>query len=414
MHTDSNSSNNNGSIVILFYKYVKINDVDYMIERIRFFACNLIGRVLVAPEGINGTLSGCDDDIKMFIKNLEAEDARFCGIDWKTSISPIKKPFPDLYLKKCNEIIGCGHAKDLLDKFITYDSKSFSGISDDNVGIHLSPESWHEKLKSYLEQSDKDYVLLDVRNEIESNVGYFESATPINSTWYSETFKVLDDIIEKNNDNDKPIMLYCTGGIRCEKASAYLIAKGINKDRCFQLQGGIHRYLEKYPTDSLFKGKNFVFDSRILVKGETGEENDTINNDNVVGKCINCSCRSDNLSGSLVCTVCRAVLVVSPTCIKTNPHPGEYHCSKHQFLKHCYFTVLECYTRSELQEQLHDLNIIHDTVLTKIKVDRRRRKTVRRQIEKIQERLSIMHDDIHILNKEEVINKQARSGIWIK
>ena len=394
------------SIIILFYKYVKIDDVDYMIDRIRQFACPLIGRVLVASEGINGTLSGNQDDINLFIKKLEEEDSRFCGIDWKTSISPIDKPFPDLFIKKCNEIIGVGHAKDLLDKFIQFDPTSFSGISDDCVGNHLTPEEWHKKLQFYLEQSNggdsnenKDYLLIDVRNEIESNVGYFESATPIGSTWYSETFKTLDDILEKNNileeGNNKPIMMYCTGGIRCEKASAYLMAKGVSKDRCFQLKGGIHRYLEKYPNDSLFKGKNFVFDSRILVKGDS---NDNVNetptcSDNVVGKCINCSGKSDNLSGSIVCTVCRAVIIVCPTCVKTNPHPGEYHCSRHQFLKHCYFTVLELYTPSELHQQIQDLNIVHDTVLNNIKVDKNRRKTVRRQIEKIQERLKILEND---------------------
>lgn len=234
----------------------------------------------------------------------------------------------------------------------------------------------------------------------------FESATPFGST-----FETLDDILEKNN---KPIMMYCTGGIRCEKASAYLMAKGVSKDRCFQLKGGIHRYLEKYPNDGLFKGKNFVFDSRILVKGDN--DNDTpACTDNVVGKCINCSGKSDNLSGSIICTVCRAVVIVCPTCVKTNPHPGEYHCSRHQFLKHCYFTVLECYTRSELHQQIQDLKIVHDTVLSNIKVDKNRRKTVRRQIEKIQERLKIIQsDDNTIKDLPELVNKQIRKGIWIK
>lgn len=421
----NNDTCTSNSIIILFYKYVLIVDVDYMIDRIRLFAfaSNLLGRVLIASEGINGTLSGLQNDIDMFIKNLEKEDDRFTGIDWKTSTSNIKRPFPDLYIKKCNEIIGVGHAKNFLDQFIKYDPKTFSGISDDCVGNHLSPEQWHEKLQYHLKQNDnndnndKDYILLDVRNEIESNIGYFESATAINSTWYSETFKTLDNIIEKNNilddNNKKPIMMYCTGGIRCEKASAYLIAKGVDKDRCFQLKGGIHRYLEQFP-DGLFKGKNFVFDSRILVKGDDESDQAIPSSDNVVGKCINCSDTSDNLSGSLICTVCRAVLIVCPKCVKHNKHPGEYHCSKHQFLKHCYFTVLERYTKVELHQQLEDLKLIHDTVLTKVKVDKRRRKTVRNQIDKIQNQLNTFQNEDKPQQMIELFNKQRRSGIWIK
>jgi len=411
---DDNISNDN-NIIILFYKYVEIYNVDIMIEKIKYLASKLLGRVLIASEGINGTLSGRKDDINEFIKELEKEDERYCGIDWKTSIiSSSFKPFPDLFIKKVNEIIGVGKAKEILDKFIKFDSNSFSGISDDCVGQHLNPEEWHERLKYHIEKNDKDYLLIDVRNEIESNVGYFESAEPINSTWYSETFKTLDNIIEKysilDEDNNKPIFMYCTGGIRCEKASAYLLAKGLKKERCFQLKGGIHRYLEQYPTGGIFKGKNFVFDSRILVQGKDDEIDE-----NVVGKCINCSHPSDNLSGSIICTVCRAVVIVCKSCVDNNPHQGEYFCSKHQFLKNCYFTVLEVYSKAELQQQLQDLNLIHDTVLTKVKVDKRRRRTVKRQIEKIQKRLnelSNIDNDNSDNSNVQVVNKQIRTSYW--
>ncbi len=164
--------------------------------------------------------------------------------------------------------------------------------------------------------------------------------------------------------------MYCTGGIRCEKASAYLKAKGYNN--VFQLQGGIHKYLEEFPQGGTFHGKNFVFDSRVSMgpttEGAAGGEiknfdgsssSNNIGNINkdlpadsqqslelntengtsrsgeilhqaVVGRCIDCCSPHDTYSGYIACTVCRMPVLVCPSCVGASQHPGEYHCIRHR------------------------------------------------------------------------------------
>jgi len=192
--------------------------------------------------------------------------------------------------------------------------------------------------------------------------------------------------------------MYCTGGIRCEKASQYLLAKGVG--RVFQLQGGVHKYLEEFGASgaaatagastaaaeaaasvSLFRGKNFVFDSRgtscrdvdvasaatRAAAAGAGTVADAAPPD-ALGRCIVCTNPHDMYNGYVTCCVCRVPLLVCDTCSAARytdmyPHPGQFHCSAHEYLQHCYFAALDIYTETELQEQQQMLRDLYDTAV---------------------------------------------------
>lgn len=167
---------------------------------------------------------------------------------------------------------------------------------------------------------------------------------------------------------------YCTGGIRCEKASAYLRSKGV--DDVYQLKGGIHRYLEAFPDGGLFQGKNFVFDKRVSLEGEKGSST-------VVGKCRYCEAPHDEFSPGCVCCVCRDLVLV---CGKCQASHDEYHCRTHSHLGDCYFAHLGRFTAEQLREQRGKLQELHDGLLGR--VNKNKRRTLTRQIARVDERLA--------------------------
>lgn len=191
-----------------------------------------------------------------------------------------------------------------------------------------------------------------------------------------------------------------TGGIRCEKASVMLKRRGVQDVN--QLSGGIHRYLEKYGKDGHFKGINFTFDKRVAMKpgpspsvGETKEEveqkssvttSDGFNSSasscdyHVVGRCVECTTPYDELCGSRLCTVCRDLVLVCPTCQNSL---REYHCQRHSVWKDCYFTFLEIFDVEQLTNQLIRLRAFHKELLPATK-QKNARRTLARQIEKVE------------------------------
>jgi predicted sulfurtransferase len=144
-------------------------------------------------------------------------------------------------------------------------------ITAKNGGIHLTPEQTHNLLKN----APQDLIIFDARNNYESRIGSFENALKPDI----KNFRDLPEYIDNNLDlfKDKEVLMYCTGGIRCERGSAYLKSKNVAK-KVYQIEGGIHRYAEKFP-DGFFRGKNYVFDGRIAVKV----------NDDILGSCELCS-----------------------------------------------------------------------------------------------------------------------------
>lgn len=227
--------------IALFYRYVCIDRVQDLIAQLRK-CCEdngILGRILVSSEGLNGTLAGSVGAIDHFVKTLSS-DARFERIDWKFTLDRGDQlPFLGLSIREVEEIISSGPAKSFIAENIRFESDTYGGIV--GTGTHLSPAEFHNAI------ARKDGVILDVRNEFEYDIGHFEGSTNLKTFNYAETFDALDEIVgvpattaaasshTANKDSvehptmepeQKNIYMYCTGGIRCEKASAYLCAKG--------------------------------------------------------------------------------------------------------------------------------------------------------------------------------------------
>lgn len=192
-------------------------------------------------------------------------------------------------------------------------------------------------------------------------------------------------------------IFFCVG-IRCEKASAMMRKRGIND--VSQLSGGIHRYLEKYGDTGFFRGKNFTFDLRVamdpkeclirdesletgasdLANASTDEQSAT---KDIIGKCLECNVPYDTISGSRVCTVCRDLVLVCPTCVA---NLRELHCARHSGWKQCYFTFLEVFAADELAVQLEELTKIRDGLVPPAQ-HKAMRRTLNKQIEKVTKRI---------------------------
>jgi len=230
--------------IILFYRYTHIEDP----EAIRAWQKELCselglrGRVLVAHEGINATLGGPEESMNAYIDAMRAYTP-FADIDFKESDGS-REHFPRLQVLARPHIVNLGvdpHQAPLTDR-----------------GQHLSPDEAHRIMQH---QNDKT-IIFDARNAFESRIGHFKQA----HTPDIDHFRDLPEYIQEHKElfQDKDVIMYCTGGIRCERASALLARQGIARN-VYQLSGGIHRYVEQYP-NGFFRGKNYVFDGRISVR----------------------------------------------------------------------------------------------------------------------------------------------------
>lgn len=267
--------------IILFYKYVYIDDP----EQAKIWheeVCarlDLKGRCIVASEGINVTFEGTEENLKEYIKELE-KDKRFLGIHFKWSAGT-GQAFPKLSIKVRQEIVSL-----------------HLGTCDINpneiTGVHLKPEELHEWLApSTVEgiKEKKEFYIVDMRNVYEHKVGHFENSIlpPIEN--FRDLPKVVEQIAHLKN---KTVLTVCTGGVRCEKASGFLITQGFTD--VYQLDGGIVSYMEKYPNED-FQGKLYVFDGRVTLgpaslAGASFYTDDP--NHMVVGKCDVCGEKSEN------------------------------------------------------------------------------------------------------------------------
>eukprot|EP00944_MAST-04C_sp_MAST-4C-sp1_P002216 g2216.t1 len=291
--------------VLLFYKYIQLSDLNALHEWQqnlgRLF--NLCGRVRIGSEGINGTVSGTPLSIKMYIEAMRQHSRWsifFADIDFKESDNKIlndsnkkraKNAFSNFWVRQCKEIVVMGEDPQVI--------KASDG------GLHLKPQEFHDKLLQSMRESDgSGTALLDVRNLYESAIGTMDGALRLPTRHFSEFPKVADEIIKEQNLRNKSVFMYCTGGIRCERASAYLKAKGVKN--CYQLEGGIHRYVERFGKDGLFRGKNFVFDRRV--------SSERVGN-KVVGKCVACKVAAvDEYASDFTCDTCGVWILVCMTC----------------------------------------------------------------------------------------------------
>lgn len=225
--------------VILFYKYVPIDDPAAFTQAQRqlCLALGLKGRVLIASEGINGTLAGPRAAVEEYVAALRG-DERFADIEMKVSAGDAQT-FPKLVVKVRPEIVTLA-----------------AGIPlTADLDNHLSPAEWKRTL-----EEEPDVVVVDVRNRYESEAGKFANAIACDI----EHFRELPDYVDRLAElKDRKVLMYCTGGIRCEKASALFRSKGFKN--VYQLHGGIVTYQEQFGNEH-WLGECFVFDQRMTVR----------------------------------------------------------------------------------------------------------------------------------------------------
>ena len=227
--------------VCALYRFVRLDDYEQLREPLRQFLLEhgIRGTLLLAREGINGTVAGPHEGIAALKARL-AEDPRFDGIDYKDSETDIM-PFNRTKVKLKREIVTMGQ----------------EGIDPRrSAGTYVKPHEWNRLIQ------DPEVTLIDTRNEYEVDVGTFRNA--INPQ--TETFREFPEYVEKHLDpqKHKKVAMFCTGGIRCEKSTAYLREKGF--EEVYHLEGGILRYFEEMPEEeSLWDGECFVFDERVAV-----------------------------------------------------------------------------------------------------------------------------------------------------
>ncbi len=247
--------------VLLYYIYSPIeNVVEYRDIHHQFCVeNNLLGRIIIAPEGLNGTLSGTVANCEKYMVWVKS-DARFAKVEFKVE-EHHKVAFKKLYVRVKKEIV---HSELGVDPLV-------------RTGKHLEPAEFKKMIKE-----DKDVVLVDMRSNYEHMVGKFKGAI----TFDMENLRDLPDHIQEiEHLKNKKIITYCTGGIKCEKASAYLLEKGF--ENVYQLHGGIIKYgLEEGGED--FDGKCYVFDGRL-----TADVNKV--NPVVISKCHICGDECDRM-----------------------------------------------------------------------------------------------------------------------
>lgn len=227
--------------VCAMYKFVRLENFEQIKQPLFDFMVShdVKGTLLLANEGINGTIAGPQKGINAVLDFL-AKDERLGRVDHKFSYAD-ENPFQRTKVKLKKEIVTMG--VEGIDPTLT-------------VGTYVKPKDWNDLI------SDPDVLLIDTRNDYEYEIGTFEHAVnPV-----TETFREFPEYVEKNLDKEKhkKVAMFCTGGIRCEKSTAYLKEQGF--EEVYHLEGGILKYLEEVPEEnSMWKGDCFVFDGRVAV-----------------------------------------------------------------------------------------------------------------------------------------------------
>ncbi|KAK7269442.1 hypothetical protein RIF29_22168 [Crotalaria pallida] len=293
--------------VLLYYQYAEIPNLNDMVT---FYNSNcsslhLLGRVRISPHGVNVTVGGKLSCLESHIEALKGVyDGLFESTDFKLATChhplndqvALESGFTSLSIRIVEELV-------TLSSHPLLKSPEIS-----NAGRHLSAVEFHSSLHSADKVSpENSLVLLDARNLYETRIGKFDVP---NVETLDPRVRQYSDLSSWIDDNDeqlkgKNILMYCTGGIRCEMASAYIKSKGAGFENVFQLYGGIQRYLEQFPDGGFFKGKNFVFDHRISVGSS---------DPNILGTCLICHCSFDDYSSRCRCTYCRMLVLVCHSC----------------------------------------------------------------------------------------------------
>ncbi|MCC7357335.1 rhodanese-related sulfurtransferase [Candidatus Uhrbacteria bacterium] len=268
--------------VLLFYKYVTIpNPQEYAdVFRRRAAELGFTGRVLISEEGINATLEGETEKTECFLRELMAQPIlRDLRIKRSTGDG---KTFPSLSVKVRKEIVGT----------------QFSAEEAD-PRVQTAPYISSEKLHEMYEKNDENFIVIDMRNSYEFAVGHFKNSI---DPGMDASRDLKEAVCKLEKYKDTKIITVCTGGIRCEKMSAYLLSKGFTNVQ--QLEDGMHAYMEKYPGKD-FLGALYVFDNRLVINFGGDRE--------IIGECFICKNKTERYTNCgdntchrhmLVCTEC--------------------------------------------------------------------------------------------------------------
>lgn len=252
-------------LTLSFYAYAKIEDPKQFRDQlfIEWNKLDALGRTYVAKEGINAQMSVPAENFEAFRATLEAYDF-MKGIRLNVAVEHDDHSFLKLTVKVRDKIVADGLNDDTFD--VT------------NIGVHLKAKEFNDIL------DDPNTIVVDFRNHYESEIGHFKGAITPDVETFRESLPIIHEQL-KGHENDKNLVMYCTGGIRCEKASAYFKHQGFRN--VFQLEGGIINYAKQIKEEGLqskFIGKNFVFDHRL------GERI----TDDIVAQCHQCGTPCDN------------------------------------------------------------------------------------------------------------------------
>ena len=238
-----------------FYKFVLLDDPDAVVAQLHLLTQSLTGSILVAPEGINGMLAGPGALLDAFERALQ-QDEKFAGIVFKRSECKTV-PFRKLKIRRKSEIVPLG----------------MEGVDARDTGINVRPAEWRKLI------AEDDVVLLDNRNSFEYKLGRFKNAVDPHVTNFRDFPKYVEAHLGEWKEQGKRVAMYCTGGIRCEKTSAWMKDSGID---VFQLEGGILNYFKEMPdAEKDWEGECFVFDNRIALDTKLRETATTL--DDVYG-----------------------------------------------------------------------------------------------------------------------------------
>ena len=333
--------------VISFYSYTSIADPQAHAAWQRETGAQLAlhGRVIVATEGVSGTASGSIAATERYAADLAAA----LGLD-KLDVkrAPVEgAPFPDFYVKVAAEIVSTGLP-----------------CTVDGSARHASPAAFRAAAAS------GDALILDVRNGFEHDVGHFAGAerAPIRTMQEWKAYVDASDVVGRSRG--RPVLMYCTGGVRCEKASAYLRSRGVGDVQ--QLDGGIHRFLEQFPDGGgVWRGRNFLFDNREAENYKDGASN-------VVGSCGDCGRRWGAHDGRNVCSVCETLCLVCRDCRETR---HEHYCPEHEDLRGAYCWFLDACDAAAIDKQADALRAALEAPRARGSVNRRR--SLRKQLDRV-------------------------------
>ncbi|CAN9493203.1 unnamed protein product [Ophioblennius macclurei] len=288
-HVSEEQLKNGPGKVLLYYHYCQVDHPGVICawQKALCEKLHLSGKIRVATEGINGTVGGTNVATDVYIEAMRSHPLfRMEKDDFKRSDGGAEC-FPDLKVGVYKEIVPMGVDPDVL--------------SYQQAGLHLEPEEFHREVEALLAEgvARDDTILLDCRNFYESKIGQFTQCLAPDI----RKFSYFPDYVDQNLElfRDKKVLMYCTGGIRCERGSAYLRSKDVCKE-VYQLKGGIHKYLERFP-EGFYRGKLFVFDERYAISSNT----------DVIADCSYCGSPWDRYQLCSTRSCCQLVLSC-PSC----------------------------------------------------------------------------------------------------